>query len=196
MFGNGQLVNDWFLQSLSNEKYLKLNDQIKEEQDKQDFNEIMKYVKNTSDIFSSPFDDEEINIFENDNNIKLPKQLRNYLTGISKNLYIAKFNQNKKSDIVLENKENLSFKCNLEKNIYSERELYKLDNSIVNSIEKGDGTMFLRDIGCGYTDFIVLNGKYRGTVWSEELCGGGAVRMINTTFYKYVLDNLERKIDI
>ena len=108
------------MESLSNEKYLELNDQIKEEQDKQDFNEIMKYVKNTSDIFSSPFDDQEINIFENDNNIKLPKQLKNYLTGISKNLYIAKFNQNKKSDIVLENKVNLSLNVILKKFILVE----------------------------------------------------------------------------
>ena len=90
---------------------------------------------------------------------------------------------------MLKNKEKLSSECLFDKNIYATEELDELKDEITTSIKNGNGKMFLRDVDCGYTDFIVLNGKYTGTVWSEELAVDGAVRMINTTFYEYVLEN-------
>ena len=191
MFSNGQLMNDWHLESLVNESYLELKNEEKEKKDKEDYEKIVKYVNEKNDIFLSPYTNEEINNFERKSNIKLPLQLRNYLTTISKNYYITKFNQNSKYNILLENEDKLSSKCFLNNNIYSSSELYNFDDETKKSIENGDGTIFLRNIGCGYTDFIVINGKYTGTVWSEELCGDGAIRMINSTFYKYIIDNLE-----
>ena len=191
MFSNGQLMNDWHLESLVNESYLELKNEEKEKKDKEDYEKIVKYVNEKNDIFLSPYTNEEINNFERKSNIKLPLQLRNYLTTISKNYYITKFNQNSKYNILLENEDKLSSKCFLNNNIYSSSELYNFDDDTKKSIENGDGTIFLRNIGCGYTDFIVINGKYTGTVWSEELCGDGAIRMINSTFYKYIIDNLE-----
>ena len=189
MFGNGQLFDDWFFESIGNKEYLEFTNQKKEEEDKKDYEEIVKYVSERSDIFSSPYSNEEINNFEMENNIKLPIQLRNYLTTISRNYYITKFNQNNKYNILLNKDNKLSSKCFLDKEIYSTNEIDDLDDEISTSISEGNGTMFLRDVGCGYTDFIVLNGKYTGTIWSEELCGDGAVRIINRTFYKYFIDN-------
>ena len=94
MFGNGQLFDDWFFESIGNKEYLEFTNQKKEEEDKKDYEEIVKYVNERNDIFSSPYSNEEINNFEIENNIKLPIQLRNYLTTISRNYYITKFNQN------------------------------------------------------------------------------------------------------
>ncbi len=50
------------------------------------------------------------------------------------------------------------------------------------------GSLSLRHIGCGYTKFIVLNGKFKGTVWDEKFCGDGGIYKSYDTFFDYVLE--------
>ena len=50
MFGNGQLFDDWFFESIGNKEYLEFTNQKKEEEDKKDYEEIVKYVSERNDI--------------------------------------------------------------------------------------------------------------------------------------------------
>ena len=46
--------------------------------------------------------------------------------------------------------------------------------------------MHIRNVGCGYTDKIILNGKFKGSIWNESFAGDGPIRIIDKSFYEYV----------
>ncbi len=52
----------------------------------------------------------------------------------------------------------------------------------------GEGTLHIREIGCGYFDFMVLNGKFRGSVWSNHLAGDGPILKEYNSFFEYILE--------
>lgn len=158
---------------------------------------------------SLPYTEEEINKFETEYKIALPEELRTYLTTVSK--YIYKRHLGFKPVVLSTDrlryfKEFGGFNFN-NKTSCSECEKCKVNSDYCDNdenececnycgyreYEEGANdkytmlTLTLRDIGCGYTNFITLAGKYKGYVCEELLAGDGPVSVISKSFYDYVL---------
>lgn len=53
-----------------------------------------------------------------------------------------------------------------------------------------NGTMLIRDIGCGYTNRIILNGQYYGKICTEYICGDGNIEIEYDTFFNYIVKDI------
>ena len=90
----------------------------------------------------------------------------------------------KEPKLDLENNENWRKNCVLEHKIPVNPELNYSDDD--HPLLNYHGMMHIRNVGCGYTDKIILNGKFKGTVWNESFAGDGPIRIISGSFYKYI----------
>ncbi len=143
--------------------------------------------------FQPPYSMDEVISFEDRNNIKLPAELKTYLTEISRSILYKhpKVNSEKFYIIDLKNNDNLVKTCVLEHEIQVSPGLYTddeddEDEDDIHPLLNYHGMMYLRDVGCGYTDQIVLNGKFRGCVVNESFAGDGPIKIINNSFYQYI----------
>ena len=139
--------------------------------------------------FKPPYNTDEVNSFEERNNIKLPEELKTYLTEISKSIFYKHDELRTEQFFIinLENNENLSKTCSLKHRIQFKPELninYSDDDD--HPLLNCHGMMYLRYVGCGYTDQIVLNGRFEGSVVNESFVGDGPIKIINRSFYKYI----------
>ncbi len=140
--------------------------------------------------FQPPYNIDEVNSFEERNNIKLPEELKTYLTEISRSILYKndELSTEKFYIIDLENNENLSKTCVLEYIIQVRPGLNTNDSDYEDThpLLNYHGMMHLRDVGCGYTDQIILNGQFEGCVVNESFAGDGPIKIINMSFYKYI----------
>lgn len=131
--------------------------------------------------FYEPFKLEEIEKFEKDNNIVFPEEMRKYITEISQSMYK---NHLGVRDIPLH-----------EKCIEFMPEIKSLDDNfdenfkIINKIKVYE----IRQLGCGFSDNIVLEGEFAGTIWENTLASSGNIELKAKTFYNYILDFNEMK---
>ncbi len=197
-----------------------------------------RHIKRTKVNFGAPYTLEEIELFEKNNCIELPIELKVYLTEISRDLYKKhlEFMQ-----IDLKDSPHLGKSCLLVKNVtpimrfigraedtqydmeylrknhpkcidmdddqlkkYIDDELYgtpsqfqgfKNDGYVAQDMEWCEdimnelfnGTLELREIGCGYTNRIILNGDKKGYVIKEQLAGDGPIRIDYKSFFTYAV---------
>lgn len=122
--------------------------------------------------FQPPYNIDKVNSFEERNNIKLPEELKTYLTEISRSILYKndELSIEKFYIIDLENNENLSKTCVLEYIIQVRPGLNTNDSDYEDThpLLNYHGMMHLRDVGCGYTDKIILNGQFEGSVVNES----------------------------
>jgi len=150
--------------------------------------------------FQPPYTIYEVTSFEERNGIKLPKELKTYLTEISRSIFCKTSGADDFCIIDLKNNENLRKDCvlvnilhfNRNKLFSSEDEDEEDEDDQEDEDEVDDplldyhGMMHIRRVGCGYSDKIILNGKFEGSVWNESFVGDGPITLINDSFYRYV----------
>ena len=149
--------------------------------------------------FQPPYSLDEVNSFEYKNNIQLPEELKIYLTKVSRSVYK---NHLEFRIIELNDNENFKKQCPLEGNY---RLLCAQPFCLCPQCESDDedkcdefydndpllnfhGMMTIREVGCGYTDQIVLNGKFKGTIWHEKFAGDGGIMKTYDSFFDYILE--------
>ena len=145
-------------------------------------------------IYQPPYSLTKVKEFETRNEIQLPEQFKTYLTEISRSLFK---NHLEFSIIELKDEKNLKRACGLHEVFNScpeepdfeddDDEAYDLweDNHPLRGFH---GLLDLRHVRCGHTDRLVLNGKYKGTVWRELFAGDGGILRTHSSFYEYALD--------
>jgi len=143
--------------------------------------------------YQQPYNINDINLFEQYNIIELPEELKSYLTTVSKSLYKKHLEF---SIIELNNNPNLKKPCVLRRDIQLSPNIDEDDVELYNNdpLLNFHGMMNIREIGCGSNVKIVLNGKYKGTIWREHFINDGCILKIYDSFFEYVLD-FENKFD-
>ena len=122
--------------------------------------------------YQPPYSLNEIKRFEHRNNIQLPNELIIYLTQVSKSLYKSHLEF---SIICLHDDTVLQKTCTIDE----DDDMFSINL---------DGMMTIREVGCGYTDKIVLNGKWKGEIWVDYSIADAGCYKINNSFLEYALD--------
>ena len=140
---------------------------------------------NTLINYQPPYSLQEVEDFEKRNNIELPEELKIYLTQVSKSIYK---NHLEFKIIELKDNENFNKPCILEDTYTSCPDESDEEEYEKNPILNLHGMMEIRTIGCGYTDQIILNGKFKGTIWTEYFAADGEITKTFDSFFDYILE--------
>ena len=141
-----------------------------------------------------PYSLDQVTEFETNNGITFPQEFKKYLTEVSSHIY----------------KKHLGFqKIELCSSNIGQIYTRGLINPYYLYDEESDSTIpkhvlvkvfFLREIGCGYRNLIVVDEKnlddkiYRyigcsiGSIWTDYSCGSGSVRELCDNFIEYIND--------
>jgi hypothetical protein len=133
--------------------------------------------------YQNPYSQDEIRQFEKDNDIKLPLEFRSYLAQ-TKSLYRSHLDF---STIELNKNKIIKLPINSEGIYFLSQSDYDYDDENDNPAYNTK-VLEIRDIGCGYTNVIVLEGEYAGTIWCEQFSGDGPLTRIFGSFFDYVLN--------
>lgn len=161
------------------------------------FNKISDIVKNFNiettpnyykgkykyDDFYEPFKLDEVEKFEKDNGVTFPNEMKKYITEVSQSIFK---NHLGVRDIPLDSKCVGHFP-----KINSIDDKFYYEDIMEKNAEEYVKIYDIRQLGCGFSDNIVLEGKFIGTIWQDTLASQGSIKFKAPSFYKYLLDHNE-----
>lgn len=125
-----------------------------------------------------PYTEQQIFDFETKHNIKLPEELRSYLTCVSREFRTSSYPHTVKLEY------------------YSEKCMIPLNETIFD--DKGDeydftsGMIQIGDGGCSFSDWIVVNGNHYSSVWH---CNGDCMYKDKKSLLEYLLPEFKMNTD-